>query len=113
MRQDNSDLIPIEQFMDNTDQNSYNELAYLINNRPIKPSYILCVDRKPSDLEIKIAKEFEIPIYVYPKRKEIVELPSKKIEHKAYDYETSRIQIIPRKFSKEMIAMPAESSICI
>lgn len=111
LRQYNSDLTQIEQFMDNTDQNSYNELAYLTNNRPVKPSYILCMDREPSDLEIKVAKDFEIPIYVYPKRKEIVELPSKKIEHKAYDYETSRIQIIPRKLSKEMIAMPDESSI--
>lgn len=99
-RQYNSDLITINQFMDNTDQDGYNELAYLTNNKPVMPSYILCIDRNPNDLEIKIAKDFEIPIYVYPTREKIVELPSKQIVHISYDYETSRIQIIPKEFSK-------------
>ena len=50
-------------------------------------------------------------IYVYPKRKEIVKFSSEPIEHKAYDYETSRIQILPKKLSEDIIIEPDETSI--
>ena len=56
---------------------------------------------------MKIAKDFEIPIYVYPKKK-INKLPEAKIEHKSYDYETSRIQIVPNNLSKKITIIPDE-----
>ena len=107
LRQYNSDLIPVKQFMNSTSQSSYNELTYLTNNEQIMPSYILCIDREPNELEMKIAKDFEIPIYVYPKKK-INKLPDAKIEHKSYDYETSRIQIVPNNLSKKITIIPDE-----
>lgn len=94
LRQYNSDLTSIESFLNNTNQDYYNELAYLSDNKPIKPSFILCVDREPNDLEIKTAKNFDIPIYIYLKRKEIVKLSNDSVTHQNYDYETFRIKII-------------------
>lgn len=105
----NSDLYPINQFMNYT--NSWNELTYLTNNKIVMPSYILCIDREPNDSEIKVAKDFGIPIYVYPKRKEIVELLSEKIEHKSYYDKSSSILIIPKELSKDIIVTPDETSI--
>ncbi|MBR6133388.1 MAG: hypothetical protein IKQ29_01580 [Bacilli bacterium] len=43
----------------------YNELTYLTNNEVLMPDYIFVADREPNDLDIRVAKAFNIPIVVY------------------------------------------------
>ncbi len=65
LRQYASHLLPLNEFMDCTDPNSYNELAFLTNKGIIYPSYVLSINKEPSDLEKEVAQVFNIPVIVY------------------------------------------------
>ncbi len=65
VRQYASHLVPLGEFMACTNPNSYNELAFLTNREITYPSYVLSINKEPTDLEIEVAQVFNIPVIVY------------------------------------------------
>ena len=57
-------LSSVERFMNRT-ITKYNELTFFTNNKIILPSYVFVANREPSDLDLQIAKDFNIPIIIY------------------------------------------------
>ena len=97
-----STLTNIEKFMDRTNPESYNELTYFTNKKIVMPSYIFVSNRKPTEIEGKIAKEFNIPIVIYYTKQ-----TSFKYEddyeinnHELFDYDKFSINIIPNNIKE-------------
>ena len=94
-------LSNVDRFMKRTI--GYNELTYFTNNELLMPDYIMVIDREPNEYEIKVAKEFNIPILIYHTKKVDVEYESGFSNPEAFDYERKVLDYIPNENSKELM----------
>lgn len=97
-------LVNIDSFLNNTSTSSYNEIAFSTMGKVVFPSYILVADRNPNAMELKIAEEFCIPIYLYNVRENILANGNQNNRYKnigeAFDYNTTSIDLVSLKDSK-------------
>ena len=79
--------------MNNTRTDDYNEITYLTNNEVLLPSFILSVDKEPTEKELEVAKDFNIPIYVYYSKDKKKEILVDGDNRRAYDYESNYFDV--------------------
>ena len=59
-----STLTSVDDFMEHT-FSEYNELCYFTNGQYQTPSYVLVINREPSDSDYQVASSLHIPIVIY------------------------------------------------
>lgn len=79
----------------------YNEITYMTNSEVIMPSYIFVSDREPNELEYKVAKEFNIPIFIYHVKHIEIEVEEGYSNPEAFIYEKRSLDYIPNESNKE------------
>lgn len=97
VRQYASHLIPLDEFMDCTNPNSYNELAFLTNREVTYPSYVLSINKEPTDLEKEVAQVFNIPVIVYYTNNLSEDNSYTERKREAYDYSKEMLVIKKHK----------------
>ena len=91
----------VDRFMKRT--TGYNELTYFTNNELLMPDYILVINKEPNEYEIKVAKDFNIPILIYHTKKVDFEYESGFSTPEAFNYEREVLDYIPNENSKELM----------
>ena len=87
-------LTGVDKFMKRT-TSKYNELTYMTDNKVIMPSYIFVANREPNELEYKVAKEFNIPIFIYHTKDIEYEYIYSNDRSEPFDYESHTLDYIP------------------
>jgi len=94
-------LTSVDKFMKKTTW-KYNELTYMTDNKVIMPSYIFVANREPSEIEFKVAKEFDIPILLYHTKSIDYEFENNDDKPELFDYEELAIDYIPNESYKKL-----------
>ena len=88
----------VERFMNRT-ITKYNELTFFTDNKVILPSYIFVANREPSELDLKVAKDFNIPIFIYhTKEKKSIKEPGYS-RGEDFDYSVSTLDYMLNEYN--------------
>ena len=93
-------LSGVDRFLHRT-INTYNELTYETNNELIMPSYVLVIDKEPSDKDFLVAKSFNIPILIYHTKKVDYEYEPILLKEE-FDYDTNTLDYIEKSNQRKL-----------
>ncbi len=94
-------LSSVDRFCRRT-MSKYNELTYLTNNEVLMPDYIFVADREPNDLDIKVAKAFNIPILIYHTKEVDYQYEDGYSVHEDFIYEKHTLDYVPSDNIQEL-----------
>ena len=91
-----SNLSNIDRFVRRT-IGPYNEITIFTNNEVLMPSYIFVPNREPNELELKTAKEYNIPIFIYHQKEIDYKFEEGYDVEEAFDYYHDKLNYIPNE----------------
>lgn len=95
-------LSSLDHFMKRT-TDKYNEVTYLTNQEVVMPSYLLVVDNEPNELQLKVAKDFNIPIFIYHTKEREHKNDTGYNKPECFVYETKALEYMPNENTKRNI----------